>query len=313
MEAQSVFLLGPGQTEIRTWTVPDPSPGEVQVKCLANGICMGDTAMFAGIEPADWPKPIGHEGVGIVIKVGKDTRGIHEGDFVDCFGWSTYQNLHTDRLGRFSKSVKDASVMLVEPVACVVTALHSYRITPGDRVLVLGAGFMGLLNVQGLAKHPLADLVVTDLKPHNLELAEQFGATETIQVQTPEGDARLEELKHQPFDLVIESSASSDVLLDAADLTRPGGRLSIFAWHRKPRKIDMGTWHIKGLTVLNSAPCIGTDHNINSFQRAISLLERGVFDLRQLVTHRHHVTDVQAALELSVDRPDDYIKGALLF
>jgi len=313
MQAQSVFLLGPGRTEIRTWDVPDPAGGEVQVKCLANGICMGDTAVFAGLEASHFPRPIGHEGVGVVTKVGPGVSGFAEGDSVDCFGWSTYQNCHTGRLGRFDKPPADPSVMLVEPVACVVTALFSYNITPGDRVLLMGAGFMGLLNVQGLARYPLAELVVTDIKPRNLDLARQFGATETIQVQTPEGDARLNDLKRQPFDLVIESAASACTLQEAGELTRPGGRLAIFAWHRQPRSLDMGVWHMRGLTVLNSAPGIGTDHNVNSFQRAIMLLERGVFDLRQLVTHRHDVGNVQEALELSVARPADYIKGALMF
>jgi threonine dehydrogenase-like Zn-dependent dehydrogenase len=60
---------------------------------------------------------------------------------------------------------------LAEPVECVVRAIDSYGIVPGDRVLVLGTGFMGLLNVQGLARCPLSELVVADLKPRNLELA----------------------------------------------------------------------------------------------------------------------------------------------
>lgn len=58
---------------------------------------------------------------------------------------------------------------------------------PGDRVLVLGAGYMGLLNVIGLAHSPVSELVVTDIKEKNLELARSFGATHIINSGTDQG------------------------------------------------------------------------------------------------------------------------------
>jgi threonine dehydrogenase-like Zn-dependent dehydrogenase len=155
--------------------------------------------------------------------------------------------------------------------------------------------------------------VVADVKPYNLALAKQYGATEVIQNNTPQGQARLEELKQQPFDLVVEAAGAESTVQMAGSFVRNGGRLAIFAWHHTPRTMDLGLWHVRGITVLNSAPNIGTDHNTNSFHRAIRLLDRGTFDLSQLVTHRHTVNDVQAAMELAARRPADYIKGVLLF
>jgi threonine dehydrogenase-like Zn-dependent dehydrogenase len=58
---------------------------------------------------------------------------------------------------------------------------------------------------------------------------------------------------------------------------------------------------------------ISTDHNVNHMQRAILLLESGLFDQRELVTHRHSVAQVQEAMELASERPPEYIKGVLLF
>jgi threonine dehydrogenase-like Zn-dependent dehydrogenase len=99
----------------------------------------------------------------------------------------------------------------------------------------------------------------------------------------------------------------------AGSFVRLGGRLAIFAWHHSPRSVDLGLWHTRGITVLNSAPNIGTDHSTNSFHRAIRLLDRGTFDLSQLITHRHSIAQVQEAMELASLRPPDYIKGVLLF
>lgn len=313
MKSQAVFFVEPGKTEIREWDCPDPGAGEIQVRCIANGICMGETTLFTGKQHSHYPRPVGHEGIGVVTKVPQGVGHIREGDFVDCFGWSEYQNLSAYRVNKFVAPPRDPATHIAEPVACVVTALRSYNITPGDRVLLMGAGFMGLLNVQGLAHCPLDELVVVDIKKDNLDLAREFGATETIQAGSPEGEARLEELKHRGFDLVIEAAAVPATIQSAGEFCRTGGRLSIFAWHHEPRAVDMGLWHIRGLTVLNSAPGIGTDHNSNSMERAVRLLERGVFDLSRLVTHRHSYRDVQAAMELSVTRPPGYIKGVLTF
>lgn len=313
MKSQAVFLTEVGKAEIREWHCPDPASDQVQVRCVANGICMGETTLFSGRQNSHFPRPIGHEGIGVVTKVPPTVSHLKEGDYVDCFGWSTYQNLSASRVNRFSRKPGDPAVYLVEPAACVVTALYSYNITPGDRVLVMGAGYMGLLNVQGLSRYPLTDLVVVDLKESNLKLAKLFGATETINPTSAEGSQRLAQLRQQGFDLVIEAAAATQTIQQAGDFCRDGGRLAIFAWHHEPRAVDMGVWHIKGLTVLNSAPGIGTDHNVNSMARAVGLLERGMFDMSRLITHRHQLNDVQNALELSVTRPDDYIKGVLLF
>jgi 2-desacetyl-2-hydroxyethyl bacteriochlorophyllide A dehydrogenase len=313
VKAQSIYFLAPGKAEIREVGVSDPASDQIQVKCLANGICMAETSIFTGAEPAQFPCLVGHEGIGVVVKVGDNVENVKEGDFVCCGPWSSVQNMDARRAHKFTIKPDDPAIYLTEPVSCVVTALYAYDITPGDRVLVMGAGFMGLLNVQGLAHYPLAELVVTEVKAHNLELAREFGATEVIHVGTPEGNARLEEFKSQPFDLVVEAAGVEATVQQASLFARNGGRLAIFAWHHTPRSLDLGVWHLRGLKVPNVAPNIGTDHNTSSMARAIRLLERGVFDLSQLVTHRHPASQVQEAMELSVERPQEYIKGVLIF
>lgn len=313
MKAKSVYFLAPGRAEVREVDVPEPNPDQIQVKCIANGICMAETSYFTGAEPGKFPCLVGHEGIGVVTKIGKNVRNFKEGDFVVCGNWTSIQNLNADRAHKFTRTLGDPAFYITEPVSCIVTSLYEYDITPGDRVLLLGAGFMGLLNVQGLSHYPLAELVVTDIKAHNLKLAMEFGATDVIQAGTPEGDARLEELKARPFDLVVEAAGVESTIQAAGPLTRPGGRLAIFSWHHAPRSINVGIWHIRGLKVPNVGPSIGIDHKTDSMARAVSLLERGTFDLRKLVTHRHPVAQAQEAMELSAKRPEGYVKGVLIF
>jgi threonine dehydrogenase-like Zn-dependent dehydrogenase len=313
MKTQAAYLCGPRKVELREIDVADPGPGEVQVRTAANGICMLEVSYYTGAERRPDAFLAGHEGIGVVTKLGRDVKNVGEGDYVHCWQWAGVQNMGARALLKFDPPPQDPATYLAEPVSCACIALRTFSLTAGDRVLVLGAGFMGLLNVQALAHSPLSELVVADLKAHNLELARQYGATETIQIGTSEGDARLEALKATPFDLVVEAAGAEQALQAAAGLTRGGGRICIFSWHHKPRMLNFGEWHVKGLTVVNSSPGIARDHNIDYFHRAIRLLSNGTFDLSRLVTHRHPISQVREALELAAERPADYIKGVLTF
>lgn len=313
MRAQEIIFTAPRTAEIREIAIEDPGPGEVQVRTLANGICMMEVSLFTGAEPTEFPRRVGHEGVGVVEKVGAGVKDLREGDLVTSHQWRTVQNQSPGGTHRLPKRLSDPSTWLVEPANCVVTAVRSYDIVPGDRVFVLGAGYMGLLNVQLLAHCPLAELVVADMKPKNLELARRFGATEVIDIRGEAGKARLAALEKEPFDLVVEAAGAPTTVDPASRLVRTGGKLGIFAWHHEPRSVDLGFWHMRGLRVMNCAPGIGADRNERSWERAIRLLDRGVFDMAPLVTHRHPASEVQSAMELAAERPEGYIKGVLTF
>ncbi len=309
---KAVVITARGCVEIREVSLPDPGPGEVQVRMAANGICMFETSVYTGVEPM-YPCNAGHEGIGIVVRVGRGVRHLKEGDWVPACRWAMAENLPAEGRPAFGRPPADPAVWIWEPVDCVVRALYEYDITPGDRVLLIGAGFMGLLNVQALGRYPLAELVVADLDPFKLQLAERFGATETVQAGTQEGNARLEELKKRKFDLVIEASGSERALQMCGDLVRNGGRLALFGWQHGMRSVNMTRWHIGGLRVLNTAPAIASDRNINTMERSVRLIERGTFDLAPLITHRYSWRDAGKALEDAARRPAGYVKGVLIF
>jgi len=68
-----------------------------------------------------------------------------------------------------------------------------------------------------------------------------------------------------------------------------------------------------GFTVANSSPMINTDRSVSNMERAVRLIECGMFDQSRLVTRRHSYKDAQSAMKLASKRNDDYIKGEFLF
>lgn len=143
--------MGPGKVEIREMDITDPQPDELQVQCVANGICMAEVSMFTGTESAGSPRLVGREGIGVVTKVGHDVDGLSEGDYVTCLKWASVYDYRANirdfgylSTAKYAAPPSDPAILLAEPVACVVSALYQYDITPGDRVLLMGAGLMGL-------------------------------------------------------------------------------------------------------------------------------------------------------------------------
>ena len=162
----------------------------------ACGICAWDVLAFNGRFGRYHPYPFsaGHEGVGRVIKTG---------DKVDAVAVGQRVAMHELPLGaarRASHGPGDAlrsqrqvtlipesslpvELWVVEPVVCVVNGIVYSGVQPGDAVAVVGAGYMGLLFVQGLSRSLLGSLAAFDVDDRRLALARQLGASGTVNLE----------------------------------------------------------------------------------------------------------------------------------
>ncbi|MCM8784912.1 MAG: alcohol dehydrogenase catalytic domain-containing protein [Candidatus Omnitrophica bacterium] len=305
----SVFYIEKGRFEIKEHEIEKLKEDEVLVKCLANGVCMWEASLYAGIEKLPKNSIIGHEGIGIVVEKGKNVKKVKKDDYVVCYKWSLYQKLKEDEIKKFSIKIDDPSKYIVEPVACVINALQFYEIIPGDKLALIGAGFMGLLNLQGLSGYPIEEIAVFDVKDYNLKLANEFGATEIINVKDK---FEIEKFKNR-FDFVIECAGSQKAINLAEEIVNKCGKIAFFSWHHEKRIINPSLWHTKGLIVLNPSPVIGIKRNIDNFDRAIKLLENKKFNLEKLVTHRFSVNEIDNAMKLAIEKPEGCIKVILIF
>lgn len=309
MQATTIRYRDDGSIELLEASVGDPGPGEVQVRAGACGICAWDiaTARFgSAMHPM---APPGHEGVGHVAKVGRDVADLKEGDRVAGGGFATARNLPAGRVYKLPPSPLADEYWIVEPVSCVVTGLEHCRPRPGDRVAVIGTGFMGLLLLQGLLHAPLGRLVAVDVAQARLDLARSLGVAETYNVAEIDRAQLVDDLKRQAFDVVVDASGSQAGLDLATDIVRRGGLINLFGWIKgETATFDPTKWHGGGFTVVNSSPA---SQSRDPFPPAIRLIEQGVFDLRPLVTHVAPVGQYPELMRRILDGDPTYIKGVI--
>lgn len=287
MKTEAIFFAGPRKVEIRDVEITDPQPQQVQVLCKAAGICHGSAGRFAETDKQLFPFAPGREAVGQVIRVGSEVKDIQPGQYVICNRWQKIQNMDASLAHKVPGEPEDPAVWLVEPVARAIAAAQFAQVQPGDRVAIIGAGFMGLLITQLIGRYPVYELAVADAKPKNLGLATEFGATETVNTASKDGEARLEILKKEPFDVVIAATCPQPLLDLGRQFCRRGGR------------------YVTGIS--DDAGARG------QFERAVRAMWRGLVDLKPLITHRHKFADAQAAMEAAAQGGDNYIKGVLTF
>jgi threonine dehydrogenase-like Zn-dependent dehydrogenase len=309
MHGTTIRYLDDGRIDLIEVKVADPAADEIQVQGGACGICSWDinTAKLGNrMKPM---APPGHEGIGHVVKVGSKVTDLKEGDRVAGGGFATLRNLAAQNVYKIPESTLDDEYWIVEPVSCAVTGLDHCRLRPGDRVAVVGCGFMGLLIIQGLLHSPLDQLVVLDINASRLDLARQLGVEETYNLTLHDANHLAQELKPRAFDVVVDTSGVQAGLDLATGIVKRGGLINLFGWIKGQSALfDPTAWHGGGFTIVNSSPSAKLR---DPFPPAIRLIHRGIFDLRPLVTHVTHLAEYPLLMGQILHGDASYVKGVV--
>jgi threonine dehydrogenase-like Zn-dependent dehydrogenase len=303
---KSIRYHDDGSIELYEIDVTDPAPNEVQVAGGACGICSWDLATAKLGNKMKPMAPPGHEGVGYVTKVGADVKGYQEGDRVAGGGFAATKNIDAGRAHKIPDSDLPDEYWIVEPVSCAVTGIDHCDIKAGDRIAVIGCGFMGQLILQGLVHYPLDTLIAIDIVQRRLDLAQQVGVSEVYNA----GDVDAKELKEREFDVVVDTTGSQAGLDLATDIVKRGGKINLFGWIKGEKAtFDPGKWHLGGFTVVNSAP--GSKVR-ETFGPAIRLIHKGIIDLKPLVTHTSTLQEYPGLMKQILAGDESYIKGVVM-
>lgn len=303
-----VRLVGPRRFDVGSQSVGSPSPGQVRVRILACGVCASELHTVQDTLQS-YPVLIGHEPVGVIEAVGPGVESLSAGATVTGgFGPAFADRVMVDHRNIVGVpdgvSTDDA---IGEPLGCVGEARRRTRLVAGDRVAVVGVGYMGLLMLQLLMVTGAGQVVIIDPRADARRTGLALGATEAfIPDDLPSYDPDGE------FDVVIEATGSQAGLDLATRLVRQHGVLSILGYHQGPqRSVDLQAWNWKAIDVVN-AHVRRRDLLNESIRRGLELVRLGRLQPGNLVTHRFGLDGVGQAFEALETKPDGFIKAIVV-
>jgi L-iditol 2-dehydrogenase len=297
-----------GKEDVRVEEVADRvlGPGEVRVRIEAALTCGTDLKVFKRgyhqkmIIP---PAVFGHEFSGVIIETAADVVNWRPGDRVvsansapcnQCFHCRIGQeNLCDDLLflnGAYAESIiiparlvsknllrlrpetSHREAALMEPLACVVQGVEDIELRAGLRVLVLGAGPIGLMFVV-LAKHLGCSVTVFGRGRQRLERALSLGAESAVDAGAERDLTNNAKLATNSFDVVIEAVGKPEVWESAVRLVRKGGTVNFFGGCPSGTTVSFDTAliHYSNLRLLASF-----HHTPRTIRRALEFIEKGV-------------------------------------
>ncbi len=308
--------VAPGRTQIRTRPVPRPGPDEVVVALEAAGVCASELAEWRG--PVREPGiGFGHEPYGTVVSIGGGAASVRIGDRVTGRFGPAFADLAVapaTSLVRVPDGIGDEAV-LGEPLGCLVEAIRRSRIRPGDRVAIVGLGFMGLGILQLVRLGTPAWIMCVDPRSDTRRLAHDSGADETLAPDEIPADYRsltMPRWDHPgAFDVVIEASGTQAGLSLAGELVRGHGTLAIVGYHQGgARSVDLAMWNWKAIDVVN-AHVRRMSLLTEAIARGLALMVDGRLDLGRLITHRMPLDRLDEALELLERKPNGFVKAVV--
>jgi 2-desacetyl-2-hydroxyethyl bacteriochlorophyllide A dehydrogenase len=314
---QAVVMKGPGDLVFVDVADPEPGPGEVVVAVALTGVCGTDLHILDGhFATARFPLIPGHEVTGTVVAVGEEVRSLREGDRVvvdpgvpctTCLlcrrgrpnlcenrnavgvtrngGAAERVAVAAANCHRLPDDVSFPAAVLAEPLACVLHALDLVPAPVAQRVLVYGAGTIGLLAVQA-ARHLGAHRVdVVDTNPDRLAAARRVGAAEaTGPERLPEGRA--------DWDLVVDATGAVAAITDGLSRVQRGGTFLQIGVAPGDAVVPLSPYQIFAREIT----LVGSMTTRHTFPPALRLLERGIIDVELLVEEPVPLSDYAAAV-----------------
>ena len=327
--------------DIRVGEAPDPVPGpdDVLVEARSASICGTDLHIYRGEfkNRVSYPAILGHEFAGVILQVGKNVKGYKVGDPVvidpniSCHsctacqtghlnacrslkllgidldgGFGQYVNVPANRVHLLPENVSMAYGSMAEMYALGNHILQRGHVQPGESIVILGAGKLGL-SILDVLCHSVSPstAIVTDLQPFRLDIAAKLGAEMVVDITRGDPVARVLELtRGEGVDCVIEAVGHYHLapgqeapLAQAVKMIRNGGRIVTAGLGDQ-----LSAVHFKTL-VIKEAEIIASRISLGDFPRALRLLAKGLLHPDLLVTEWLPMREIETAFN-KVDRED---------
>ncbi|MGP4019689.1 NAD(P)-dependent alcohol dehydrogenase [Saccharopolyspora sp. 5N708] len=315
--------------------VPAPGPREVLVQVTSVGTCGSDAHYYEegriGSFVVQQPLILGHEAGGVVVACGSGVSRHTPGQRVaiepgvPCFvcpqcrsgrynlcpdmrffatppidgAFCEYVAVHEEFAYPVPDTISEDAAGLLEPLSVGVWACRKGRVGPGSRVLITGAGPIGLVAAQTARAFGATEVVVTDVNARRLSLAAELAATSTIDVR----GTSLTEFGYEP-DVLLECSGVPSAAVEAIRTVTRAGRVVLIGMGGDELALPLS--HVQNFEI----ELTGTFRYANTWPAAIALAAAGSVDLDRLVTHRFGLAEVEQALTVSA-RDETAVKAVV--
>jgi len=314
-------LHGPRRITVEERRHPSAGPHEVLIRVNSVGICGSDTHYYEhgriGRFVVEQPLILGHEASGVIEAVGENVTGRSVGQRVSIEPGVPDLSCPQCLAGRYNlcpemrffatppidgaftelvvvhaafahpvpDTISDDAAALIEPLSVGIWACQKGGVTAGSRVLITGAGPVGLVSLQAAIAFGAQKVYVSDVNPSRLALASELGASQTI-------DPRRDSLGDLvvPPDVLLECSGFASAIVDGIRALDRAGRAVLVGMGGDEVPIPLSVVQEKELTVT------GTFRYANTWPTAIELVASGRIDLDRLVTGSYGLDQVEEAL-----------------
>jgi L-iditol 2-dehydrogenase len=329
MNNQAAVLYAPHDVRIEERPVPRPGSREVLIEVKAVGVCGSDVHYYEhgriGSYVVLHPLILGHESSGIIVDVGEGVSkdrigervamepGIPCGVCRECrtghynlcsdvrfFGtppidgaFTNYVILPESFAYKLPDQVSYEEGALIEPLSVGLWACRKAQLQGGDRVLITGAGPIGIVAMKVAIALGTAEIIITDIFPQRLETARKLGATHTINVAEESlADANIN------ADAFIECSGNANALKDGIRALRPAGK-AIAVGMGPGEEASIPLSFIQNREILLT----GTFRYANTYQDAIAMVAAGRVDLKSIITGHYTLEETEQALQATKSDP----------
>ncbi len=321
---KAICIKQPGEVVIEELDKPVPKEGEALLKLLYGGICGSDLGSYRGANAyVSYPRIPGHEFSAEIVEVGENDKGLAPGMIVTCNPYfncgecyscqrglvnacTDNQTMGVQREGAFAeyitmpveriydgKGLDPKTLALIEPFCISYHGVSRADVKPGDKVLVVGAGTIGVLAAVA-AKAKGGEVTICDVAPEKLDYAYQtFGLDHKLLNNSPEAleNGVKEFTNGNGFDVTIEAVGMPNTFQNCIDAACFGGRVVLIGVSK--RNIEDFFFTIiqkKELNIYGSRNAMKKD-----FLELIDLVKAGGVPLDKIVTNTYKFADAPKA------------------
>ncbi len=326
---KQIIMEGPKKSKIIEVEMPKINDNQLLVKVIYTGMCHSEWYPWSIAKEGEI---FGHESVGVVVDIGKDITDFSVGDRVTGLGGGGYKEyivMDPNKTFKVPDNLKTEDA-IGEPLACIMSVAE--RIDTGkigDRIAIVGCGYMGLGLISLLKARGYADIIAVDKRRIALENAKKFGATETyLPEELPENyklnwenwdkpdltrDGHTTDIFNIGFKNVVEFTGTEDGLKLAGDMVSAHGTLGVAGYHNDDlRTLDFKLLNMKAIKMFNCHER-RIEYEATLVERALKLLSSGQWKFTGVTNHIYSAEEFDKANYDMECHNNNFIKGVVEF